>query len=151
MGVSIMIEACDVSHAGPWLGMRQALWPEADVASLSIEVEQLLTEANSRAIALIALADGRPVGFAEASIRSDPVNGCDHSPVGFLEGIYVEPDHRGQGIARTLCVAVEAWIKTWDCHEFASDAFLDNEASHRMYRAMGFKETERVVYFRKVI
>jgi aminoglycoside 6'-N-acetyltransferase I len=31
----------------------------------------------------------------------------------------------------------------------ASDAFLDNSASHQMHGALGFSETERVVYFRK--
>jgi aminoglycoside 6'-N-acetyltransferase I len=31
----------------------------------------------------------------------------------------------------------------------ASDALLDNGASHAMHRALGFEETERVVFFRK--
>ena len=33
--------------------------------------------------------------------------------------------------------------------ELASDALLDNEISHSVHRALGFEETERVVFFRK--
>jgi aminoglycoside 6'-N-acetyltransferase I len=35
------------------------------------------------------------------------------------------------------------------CTELASDALLDNQASHAMHEALGFAETERVVYFLK--
>lgn len=31
----------------------------------------------------------------------------------------------------------------------ASDALLDNAGSHAFHEAVGFEETERVVYFRK--
>lgn len=31
------------------------------------------------------------------------------------------------------------------------DALIDNVASHRMHAAVGFQETERVVYFRKYL
>ena len=33
----------------------------------------------------------------------------------------------------------------------ASDAALDNLGSHQMHNALGFVETQRVVYFRKVL
>jgi aminoglycoside 6'-N-acetyltransferase I len=35
--------------------------------------------------------------------------------------------------------------------ELASDALLDNNGSHAMHEALGFTETERVVYFRKAL
>jgi aminoglycoside 6'-N-acetyltransferase I len=35
------------------------------------------------------------------------------------------------------------------CTELASDALLDNQTSHAMHEALGFVETERVVYFLK--
>jgi aminoglycoside 6'-N-acetyltransferase I len=37
------------------------------------------------------------------------------------------------------------------CSELASDARLENSASHAMHRALGFSETQRVVYFRKAL
>ena len=94
---------------------------------------------------------GEPLGFAEAAIRTDYVNGTETSPVAFLEGIYVVPEARRQGIAAELVDAVIDWGRDAGCRELASDALLDNETGHRAHRALGFEETERVVYFRKSI
>jgi aminoglycoside 6'-N-acetyltransferase I len=88
-----------------------------------------------------------PAGFAEASIRHDYVNGTHTSPVGFLEGIYVMPGQRRKGIAAALVESVSAWAQSRGCTELASDSELGNEASQLMHQALGFRETERVVYF----
>ena len=48
-----------------------------------------------------------------------------------------------------LIAAVEAWTREQGCTELASDALIDNAASHAAHAACGFEETERVVYFRK--
>ena len=91
----------------------------------------------------------KPVGFVEVALRSDYVNGTTTSPVAFLEGIYVVPLARRQGIARALVIRAEQWAHSAGCSEFASDARIENAASHSMHRALRFSETERVVYFRK--
>ena len=91
----------------------------------------------------------QPIGFIEGSIRSDYVNGTESSPVGFVEGVYVVPAMRRHGVARRLFEAIGDWAKARGCRELASDALLENEASQRAHRALGFKETERVVYFSK--
>jgi aminoglycoside 6'-N-acetyltransferase I len=97
----------------------------------------------------VALVDDRVIGFAEAAVRHDYVNGCDTSPVLFLEGLFVDPGHRRQGVAGALVAAVADWGRAQGCSEFASDAELENGDSHAMHRALGFVETERVVYFRR--
>jgi aminoglycoside 6'-N-acetyltransferase I len=100
-------------------------------------------------IAFIAHTDsGSVVGFAEATLRHDYVEGCDTSPVCFLEGIFVAAPHREAGIARTLAKSVGDWGRAHGCTEYASNALLDNIDSHRFHAAIGFQETERVVYFR---
>jgi aminoglycoside 6'-N-acetyltransferase I len=48
-----------------------------------------------------------------------------------------------------LIAAAEQWSLDRNCSEIASDALLENAASHAMHRSLGFQETERVVYFRK--
>ncbi len=95
--------------------------------------------------------DGAPQGFIEIALRSDYVNGTNSSPVAFLEGIYVTPHARKLGVAKALVRTAEAWARERGCIEFASDAAVDNESSHAMHRALGFAETERVVFFRKVL
>jgi aminoglycoside 6'-N-acetyltransferase I len=87
------------------------------------------------------------VGLAEASVRHDYVNGTDSSPVAFVEGLYVVPQARRQGIAASLVAAVCAWAKSAGCRELASDAALENAIGHVVHRALGFEETERVVFF----
>jgi aminoglycoside 6'-N-acetyltransferase I len=77
------------------------------------------------------------------------VNGAQSSPVGFLEGLYVVPRARRNGVARALVAEVGRWARDFGCSELASDAALANAASHAVHRALGFEETERVVFFRK--
>lgn len=93
--------------------------------------------------------DGVATGLVEASLRRDYVNGATESPVVFVEGLYVEPFARGGGIARRLIEQVADWAVARGIGELASDALLDNRAGHAVHRALGFQETERVVYFRK--
>ena len=77
------------------------------------------------------------------------MNGCSTAPVGFLEGLYVEPAYRGHGLARLLSKALEEWAIGLGCTEFASDVLLHNEAGQRAHEALGYTETERVVFYAK--
>jgi len=77
----------------------------------------------------------------------DYVNGTGSSPVAFLEGLYVTPNFRRKGVARALVNCVVEWASAWGCLELASDSLLNNTAAHAAHRALGFEETERVVYF----
>jgi aminoglycoside 6'-N-acetyltransferase I len=85
----------------------------------------------------------------EAAKRIDYVNGATSSPVAFLEGLYVEPKWRRRGVARALVESVVAWALQQNLSELASDSLIDNAPAHAAHRALGFEETERVVYFRR--
>ncbi|MBO9711935.1 aminoglycoside 6'-N-acetyltransferase [Sphingomonas sp.] len=146
----------DIAPATPadlddWARMRHALWgDEASAEDLRDEAAEALGAPDT--LVLIArAADGSAAGFAEAAIRRDYVNGCDTSPVAFLEGIHVEPAHRRQGLASALVDGVAVWGRAQGCIEFASDALVEDVESHRFHAAAGFEETERVVYFRKAL
>ena len=144
-----MIESCtSIQHAG-WLELRRALWPECSDDEHREEMAEFLAEPEHFAQYIAFDEDQRPVGFVEASIRTDYVNGTETSPVGFLEGIYVSPEFRRRGFGRELVAEVERWAIAHGCRELSSDADLENLLSHDVHRALGFDETERVVYFRK--
>ncbi|HVL34845.1 MAG TPA: aminoglycoside 6'-N-acetyltransferase [Burkholderiales bacterium] len=143
------VESCQSVEQPGWLELRAALWPQDSVAQHRAEMAAFLAEPRRHGQFVAYADDGSPAGFAEASVRSDYVNGTQSSPVAFLEGIYVAPAARRQGVARALVRAVEAWARQRGCRELASDAWLENTASHAMHRALGFVETERVVYFRR--
>ncbi|KHF78826.1 MULTISPECIES: AAC(6')-Ighjkrstuvwx family aminoglycoside N-acetyltransferase [Acinetobacter] len=132
-----------------WLQLRILLWPDHEDAHL-LEMRQLLEQPHT--LQLLSYNDQQQaIAMLEASIRYEYVNGTQTSPVAFLEGIYVLPEYRRSGVATTLVQQVEDWAKQFSCTEFASDAAIDNTISHAMHRALGFQETERVVYFKKKI
>ncbi|GAA5631587.1 aminoglycoside N(6')-acetyltransferase type 1 [Acinetobacter calcoaceticus] len=132
-----------------WLQLRILLWPDDEDAHL-LEMRQLLEQPHT--LQLLSYNDQQQaIAMLEASIRYKYVNGTQTSPVAFLEGIYVLPEYRRSGVATTLVQQVEDWAKQFSCTEFASDAAIDNTISHAMHRALGFQETERVVYFKKKI
>jgi len=130
-----------------WLALRLRLWPQASAAEHRRDMTDALERGHFVRVALNE--NGSAVGFVEAAKRVDYVNGTSSSPVAFLEGLYVEPAARRKGVARALVAAVEAWAKAEGCTELASDSPLENVAAHAAHRALGFEETERVVYFRR--
>lgn len=130
-------------------GLRFALWPDEPLEVRRAETEANIARTDGDFATLVAEAEGEVAGFAEVSLRRDYVNGCETSPVAFLEGIYVRPEQRRCGLGRALIAAVAQWGRERGCSEFASDALLDNDLSHRFHAGAGFQETERVVYFRK--
>ena len=144
------IEKAGHEHLEDWVSLRVALWPGDSVEHHRAELA--LFRSNENSIAFVAIdAEDHIIGFAEATLRHDYVNGCETSPVLFLEGIYVRPENRREGVAQALCQAVATWGRDAGCAEFASDALIDNLASHAFHAALGFVETRRVVYFRKLL
>ena len=148
----MQVVPADAAHLAEWARLRAALWPDDEdddaEAAHRTEAEAMIGQDDLAAFVAQA-ADGSITGFVEAALRRDYVNGCDTSPVAFVEGLYVREDRRRQGVARALVAAVEAWGRARGCAEMASDADLANDASHAMHGRLGFAETERVVYFRK--
>jgi len=142
--------------AAGWAALRGELWPDEDRAVLSAEVDCFFTERSSSAggmpeAVLVAVApDGRVLGFAEISRRAY-AEGCETSPVGFLEGWFVVADRRRQGVGGALVAAAEAWARAQGCREFASDALADNMVSARAHRALGFDEVATIRCFRKTL
>jgi aminoglycoside 6'-N-acetyltransferase I len=148
---AISIKRGTRSDLEDWIALRHALWPDAAEQEIRLDAEGLVNGSRRSAFFLALTVSQEAVGFAEVRLRTDYVNGCDTSPVAFLEGIYVRPNWRRRGIARRLSEAVEAWAGAIGCLELASDALLENNGSHQMHTALGFEETERVVFYRKLL
>ena len=147
----ISIAIATGEDAADWAAMRQALWPKGNPGQHDADIARLLATAGDTINFIGRTDDRRPVGFAEAGLRHDYVNGTQSSPVAFLEGIYVDPAFRRLGVARQLVEAVENWARQQGCSELASDTGIANIPSQKLHDALGFTETQRVVFFRKVL
>ena len=123
--------------------LADLLWPGHDPA----DFREMLSE-NAAAV-FLALEVGRAVGFAQCGLRHDYVEGTDVRPVGYLEGVYVEEQHRRKGIAASLLARCEDWAREKGCAEFASDCELGNEASRNFHLGAGFLEANRIICFVK--
>jgi aminoglycoside 6'-N-acetyltransferase I len=148
----IWIRPATPDDAAAWLRMRDALWPHHEVGSHAGEVEQYFAGKLRMPLEVLLAFDeaGAAVGFAELSIRSYAED-CETDRVAYLEGWYVEPGFRRQGVGRALIAAAEEWGIKQGCTEFGSDALLENELSAVAHRALGFDETVRLRCFKKVL
>ena len=130
-----------------WIRMRQGLWPDAPLEYLNFDLDELLADEDA-AIFVAANSDGELVAFIEAGLRGYG-EGCDTSPVGYIEAWYVDPHLRGQKLGRELVRAAEGWAREKGCTEMASDTWLDNHASIQAHYKMGYYEVDRLVHFVK--
>ena len=122
------------------------LWPGHEKQALETELGEIL---EKLAAFFLAFSGEQAVGFAQCQLRHDYVEGTEHSPVGYLEGIYVEPDWRRNGIAGKLLSACESWARQQGCREFASDCEITNSESLRFHLGLGFTEANRIICFTK--
>lgn len=141
----------DIRKATPTDSMALAklaarMWAH-DPTELASEFAAL--SASEEAACFLAFDGHQPIGFAQCQLRHDYVEGCETSPVGFLEGIYVDDAHRHAGIARALLTACEDWARSVGCSEFASDCELDNHVSQAWHIKAGFQEMGRTIWFAK--
>jgi aminoglycoside 6'-N-acetyltransferase I len=143
------IREMDASDDAAWIEMRDMLWPDESRSAHARGVEAVLADDDAWGFVAEAI-DGTPAAFAEVAIRKY-ANGCDSQPVPFLEGIFVRPQFRRQGAGAQLIEHIEAFLAARGFNELGSDALIDNHDSHAAHRGWGFSETERVVYFRKVL
>lgn len=144
---NITIRRATFTDAPEWLRMRLLLWSDGTPESFSMEMEDLLDDPLTPVFVAVR-PNGVAGGFLEAGTRKY-AEGCDSSPVGYIEGWYVDEDLRGRGVGKALVQAAEDWARSQGLTEMASDTWLDNEISIQAHLKMGYVETERLVHFAK--
>lgn len=142
----MMVRRLQATDEAEWLRLRQALWPDYDIAELKQEMTSIWAgQANQPVFVVDRPGDGL-CGFVEVSIHTE-APGCTTDRIGYLEGWYVDSDWRGRGLGRQLVEVAEAWARSVGCREMASDTDPAYPASPAAHAALGYEETER--YFRK--
>ena len=98
------VRPATLEDAKAWGALRCALWPGEDDDWDREDVRSAL-DRDGRATAFLAVdAAGTAIGFSEATLRCDYVNGTESSPVGCLAGWWVAPAWGGRA-ARTAATA----------------------------------------------
>lgn len=119
------------------LAMMRALWPGAGDYDFADET-----------VFVWEREGGEPGGFVSFSLRAW-AEGCDSTPVPYIEGWWVAPDLRRSGVGRALIGAVERWCVENGYDELGSDVEVENNGSLRAHAALGFEPTLRLQFFRK--
>lgn len=132
-----------------WLRMRRQLWVEADPDILCQEMDRVLAD-PLMPVFVLERPDGKLGGFIETGTRKY-ADGCETSPVGYIEGWFVDEDLRGQGQGQALVRTAENWAREQGFKEMGSDTWLENEVSIKAHLAMGYEEVERLIHFAKTL
>lgn len=136
------------SDLNEWFRLRKLLWDENDDGDNRLEMMEILSHPESQLVLVADSGAGHLIGFLEASIRPF-VEDCHTDHVGYLEGWFVEPEHRQTGVGRELVRNAENWAKQKGCTEMASDAEIGNERSLDAHTRLGYEVTSKLVHLRK--
>ena len=123
------------------------MWEDNELEDLAREFVEIIC--SPEGVIFLGKIDGKNIGFAQCQLRHDYVEGTETSPVGYLEGIFIEEEYRKKGYAKQLLAACENWALEQGCTEFASDCELDNTESLKFHLSLGFEEANRVICFTK--
>lgn len=133
-----------------WLDLALRLWPDDSPSQMQISLTNILNSLHEAAF-LVRDQQGNAIAFINLSLRSDYVPGATNSPVAYVEGIYVKDEYRNQGVGTALIQFAQQWALNQGCIELASDALIENTASHEFHKKIGFQEVERTVFFIKSV
>ncbi len=86
------------------------MWNGHTLSELETDFSDIIS--NENAVCFIKYVEDKPIGFAQCQIRYDYVEGTETSPVGYLEGIFIQEEFRHKGFARELLQKCEKWVNS---------------------------------------
>ena len=144
-----MVQKANLCDAATVAALAVQMWDTHSAAELTAEFQALICKADSAVF--LYKESGRAIGFAQCGLRYDYVEGTQTSPVGYLEGVFVEAPYRQRGHGKALVSACEMWAKEKGCKEFASDCELSNTSILLFHQKCWFLEVNRIICFAKAL
>ena len=80
--------------------------------------------------------EGVEIGRASLVLVS---NDLHDRPYGLLEDVFIHPDHRGKGHAKSLVRAIIKRAREEDCYKLIATSRTERESAHRLYLKLAFK------------
>lgn len=144
----IAVRPLEASDRAEWLRMRLLLWPDSSPSEIEDFFSGALKDPTVTAVLVADRGGGVLGGFVEIGVRGY-AEGCDSSPVSFIEGWFVDEHLRRSSVGAALIAAAEDWARAKGFTEMGSDALIGNDASIAAHQALGFEVVERLVTFAK--
>ena len=110
-----------------WLRMRLTLWGGA-AEEHTHDLDAYFATPQGGITFVVERTGGGLCGFIEVSLR-DYAEGCQTSPVAYIEGWYVDEESRRRTLGTRLVQAAEAWARRHGLKEIASDTQIENTVS----------------------
>ena len=120
MESDIKVRGIRAEDAEEWLRLRCDLWPDGKNDHEEEIAMYFAGQLKEPLAVIVAESPGKIVAIAELSIRED-LSGYTGQKVGYVEGLYLEPESRGGSIAVRLLRAARNWAHENQCVAFASD------------------------------
>ncbi len=146
-----MIKEATAKDLDSWVELRVRLWLHHSLEKSRAECLKIIDSERENCFISYPTSEEREGnGFIEVSTR-DYSDGCESSPVGYIEGVFVSEKSRMEGLGKELVEKSYEWFLSKGCSEVGSDALIENEYSISFHKHIGFEEVERHVVFRKRI
>lgn len=130
--MTFLIRPVEQHDANAWERLRNRLWEGEDHKSEIAEFFSGETEEPNEVL-LAVTAGNKAIAHIELSLRYD-IEGLAGLKTGYIEGLYVEDEHRASGVTLQLLRAAESWAQEQGCLAFASDR-ADRVIIHARYTA----------------
>ncbi len=124
-----------------------SLWPDCNFVEEKENFNRIL-HSETEKVFIWKADNGQVKAFIYLALRHY-AEGAITSPVGYIEGIYVDTPFRNSGVGQALVHEGEGWCRKQGCIEMASDVELDNFISHQFHLTMGYSEICRTVCYLK--
>jgi aminoglycoside 6'-N-acetyltransferase I len=109
------------ADAAEWLRLRTLLWPDgANDHEQKIEAFFAGKLDEPDAVFIAQNSDSRVLALLELAVRSELLE-MKSERIGYVEGLFVEPEARRGNVARRLLEFSREWARERRCTVFASD------------------------------
>ena len=112
--------------------------PTPTDAELGHSVDRLLQDPEAEF--LLALSEKRAIGVVQLRYRFSLWTG---RPDCWLEDLYVDPEHRRQGVGRSLAEAAIRDARARGCLRVELDVEEENHGARRLYQGLGFSTSAK--------
>lgn len=116
--------------ADAWIRLRTAMWPDGasdhpqEIAAFFAGAPFSAGEGKSTfsdpLAVYVAESDGQCVAILELAMRTN-LPEAPNEKVGYIEGLYIIPEFRGQRLTKLLLRTAQSWARQQQCTAFASD------------------------------